>query len=164
MSPLIVGPLVEAVGGIADDLFTSDEERIRAELEFAQLNANVNIAQIDVNKAQAGHASIFVAGARPATMWVGALALAWAGIVHPMLMWCWALLQAKGWIPMTMLPPPTLDSDLLWVVVTGLLGIGTMRSFEKTRGVATKAVHRAERYAAPPGTDAPRGTMEIEAP
>ena len=164
MTPLIVGPLVEAVGKIADDLVTSDQERFEAELELAKVQTGVAVAQIEVNKQQAGHASIFVAGARPATMWVGAAALAWAGIVHPMLMWCWALLQAKGWISTTMLPPPTLDSDLLWVVTTGLLGIGTMRSFEKVRGVETKAVHRAERHMGLPGTDAPRGPMEIEAP
>ena len=36
----------------------------------------------------------------------------------------------KGWPA-----PPTLNLDLLWVVITGMLGIGGLRTFEKSKGV-----------------------------
>jgi hypothetical protein len=34
--------------------------------------------------------------------------------------------------------PPTIDTDLLWVVLSGMLGIGGLRTYEKAKGVATK--------------------------
>ena len=34
--------------------------------------------------------------------------------------------------------PPELNLDLLWVVITGMLGIGGLRTFEKSKGVATR--------------------------
>jgi hypothetical protein len=37
--------------------------------------------------------------------------------------------SVKGW-PV----PPVLNIDLLWVVITGMLGIGGLRTFEKSRG------------------------------
>jgi SNF2 family DNA or RNA helicase len=47
-------------------------------------------------------------------------------------------LQAMGWVPVGMDPPPVLDADQLWVILSGILGIAGMRSFEKTKGVASK--------------------------
>jgi len=47
-------------------------------------------------------------------------------------------LQAMDWVPMGMDPPPVLDADQLWVILSGILGIAGMRSFEKTKGVASK--------------------------
>jgi hypothetical protein len=52
----------------------------------------------------------------------------YATIVHPLLAW---VAQIKGW-PI----PPALNMDLMWVVVTGMLGIGGLRSIEKIQGAA----------------------------
>ena len=131
-----VATIVGAVGGIIDSVYTSDKERMDAQIELAKIDASLLTAQMDVNKAEASHASIFVAGARPAILWIGAAAMAWTFVLHPMLVWCWALMQAKGWIPQGMPNPPTLQSDELWVIISGILGIGGYRTFEKVKGVS----------------------------
>lgn len=37
-------------------------------------------------------------------------------------------------------PPPPLQADMLWVIVTGMLGIAGMRSFDKFKGVQTDSI------------------------
>ena len=81
MNPLI-GGVVEAVGKVADDLFTSDEERAAAQLESdrigleaAKVDADLIKGQQEINKVEAAHASIFVAGWRPALGWTGGVAI-----------------------------------------------------------------------------------------
>ena len=144
MNPLIVGGIVESVGKIADDLFTSDEERLKAELEFSKLgleaakvDADLIKGQQDINKEEAKHASIFVAGWRPAIGWVGVSALAYQYILYPLLTWAWAWMQSRGWIPAAQAAPPILDIEALMVLMTGILGIASARTYEKVRG-ATK--------------------------
>lgn len=43
---------------------------------------------------------------------------------------------ANGWVPAELQPPPMLDTDALWVILTGILGIAGARTFEKVRGVS----------------------------
>lgn len=131
-----VSGIVEAVGGLIDSLHTSDKERLDAEIELAKIDAGVVQGQLEVNKAEAQHASIFVAGWRPAIGWTGAAAMAYQFLMYPMLVWMWALLQAKGWVPTELQPPPMLETDALWVILSGMLGIAGMRSVEKVKGVA----------------------------
>lgn len=142
MNPLLVGGIVEAVGKVADDLFTSDDERMKAQLEAdkigleaAKVDADLIKGQQEINKVEAAHDSIFVAGWRPAIGWVGVVALAYQYILYPLLLWVWAWLQAKEWVPTTMKAPPLLDAEALWILLTGILGIAGARTFEKVRGM-----------------------------
>lgn len=142
MNPMIVGGIVEAVGKVADDLFTSDEERMKAQLEAdkigleaAKVDADLIKGQQEINKVEAAHSSIFVAGWRPAIGWVGVVALAYQYVLYPLLLWVWAWLQAQGWVPGSMKAPPLLEAEALWVLLTGILGIAGARTFEKVRGV-----------------------------
>jgi len=130
--------LVSAVGGVIDDLVTSDEERLKVALQDKQIDASLLLGQMEVNKAEAQHKSVFVAGWRPAIGWVGALALAYQFIVYPLLVWGWSLLQALGYLPAEVPSPPPLPTDALWVIVSGMLGIGAMRSHDKRKGVSTE--------------------------
>ena len=131
-----IAGIIEAVGGVVGDLVTTDKERLAAEIELRKLDMAADLAQMDVNKAEAASSSVFVAGWRPAIGWVGAAAMAYQFLAYPLLVWLWALLQAKGWVPPGLTPPPMLDTDALWVVLSGMLGIAGMRSVEKVRGVA----------------------------
>jgi hypothetical protein len=151
MNPLgaIIGPVLETVGDIADDLFTSDEERMKQELEVQKLELEgrkldneLLTGQMEVNKVEASNPSVFVAGARPFIVWVGGLALAYQFIIHPMLVWGWTWLQADGTVPMTQPPPPVLDAEELWVMVSGVLGVAGMRSLDKIKGVQTDRLQR----------------------
>lgn len=143
MNPLALGGIVQAVGQIADDLVTTDKERLDAELELRrlgleerQVDADLMRGQLEVNKAEASSSSLFVAGWRPAIGWIGAAALGYQFLVYPLLVWVWALLQARAWVPAGLQPPPMLDTDALWVVLSGMLGIAGLRSVEKVKGVA----------------------------
>lgn len=139
MNPLLnigIGGIVETVGKVADDLFTSDEERLKAELEAYTAETDRASLQTEVNKIEAAHASIFVAGWRPAIGWIGAGAMAYQFIIYPFLTWGWTLMQANNWISTTLSAPPILPTDALWVILTGILGLGAARSFDKKAGTA----------------------------
>ena len=145
MNPLALGGIVQAVGQIADDLITTDKERLDAELELRRLgleerkvDAGLVQGQLEVNRTEAASASLFVAGWRPAIGWIGAVALGYQFLLYPLLIWAWALLQSQGVVPAGMQPPPMLDTDALWVILSGMLGISTMRTVEKVKGVASR--------------------------
>ena len=133
-----IGTVIDSVGKIASDLITTDKERLELELRAKELDQALDLAQIEVNKAEAAHNSIFVAGWRPAIGWIGAAAMAYQFLLYPMMLWGWTYFQGTGWIPKELTPPPVLDADQLWVILSGILGIAGMRSFEKTKGVASK--------------------------
>ena len=69
---------------------------------------------------------------RPLVGWCGVAALAWQGIAHPILTWVWAWLGHAG------TPPAPMPADLLFGIVAATIGMGTMRSVEKVKGVEPK--------------------------
>lgn len=139
MTPAIplIGEVISNVGKVADDLFTSDEERLAMALEEKKLETSLVTGQLAVNAAEATHPSVFVAGWRPAIGWIGAAALAYQFLLYPLLVWGWSLLQAQGYVPTTQAPPPVLDAEALWVLLTGMLGIAGLRSFDKFKDTQT---------------------------
>lgn len=143
MNPIIVGGLVEAVGKIADDLFTSDKERLDAQIELQKLDIDVQKidaglaqGQIEVNKTEASHSSVWVSGWRPAVGWTCVAGLTYNFLAHPFLLWAWALMQANGWVPVGLNPPPSVDVEALLVLLGGILGLGVYRTAEKVKGVS----------------------------
>lgn len=140
MNPLVVGGIIDAVGKMADSLMTSDEERDRLRLEALKAETEAYRAetdrlggQLEVNRTESQHASVFVAGWRPAVGWVCVLALAYQFLVYPLLVWLWSFWQATGALPATLTPPPMLDVEALMVLVTGMLGIAGARTWEKLK-------------------------------
>lgn len=131
MNPLILGPLLEVGKTLLDRFIPDPAQKAQAEMELVRMAADGElkqvIAQLEINAREAQHASVFVAGWRPAFGWCGAAGFVYATIIQPVLAWGAAI---KGWPE-----PPTVNIDLLWVVVTGLLGIGGLRSWEKGKGL-----------------------------
>lgn len=134
MNPLLLAPILNLGTDLIKRFFPDKEEARKAEAAFLQMAAEGElkqiVAQLEVNAKEAMHPSIWVAGWRPFFGWAGGVGFIYAVMVQPMLAW-YATINA---IPV----PPELNLDLLWVVVTGMLGIGGLRTLEKTRGVATK--------------------------
>ncbi|MCF6323079.1 MAG: holin family protein [Gammaproteobacteria bacterium] len=137
------GDIVKSVGDALDNLFTSDEERLEAERELtrakrsfdykeSKLVAEQNIAQMEVNKADANSGNFFQAGWRPAIGWVGAFALAYQFILYPLLVWALAISS------LDIEPPPLIDANALYPIITGMLGIAGMRSFDKLKKTDTR--------------------------
>ena len=139
MNILGVSSIVESVGKVIGDLHTSDKERMELELESKRIDQAVDLGQMEVNKVEAANQNLFVAGWRPAIGWVGAGAMAYQFLLYPLLVWAWVWLQAEGYVPKEVKPPPMLDTEALWVILSGMLGIAGMRSFERVKGVVPPA-------------------------
>jgi hypothetical protein len=140
-----IGSIIEGVGKIAGDLVTTDKERIQLELEGRKLDLEekridqaTDLAQVEINKIEAGSSNLFVSGWRPAVGWVGVLGLVYQFLGYPLMQWGWAFGQGVDIIPKELHPPPDLDVEQLMTLLAGLLGFGGMRSFEKSKGVASK--------------------------
>lgn len=140
MNFLGIGSIIEGVGKIADDLFTSDEERLKVALQEKAIDAELVKGQLEINKAEALHKSVFVAGWRPFIGWVGGLALAYQFLLYPLLMWVWKILEVKEIIPSNIEPPPVFEAGPLFAIISGMLGIGGMRSFDKLKKTQTDAI------------------------
>lgn len=114
------------LGKVLDKVLPDKNARAVAQeaLEAAEQSGELALlmGQLEINKVEAAHKSLFVAGARPFIMWVCGLALAYSTILHPVL---------DIWFEM-----PVVDVSVLMPVLMGLLGLGGMRSFEKAKGVA----------------------------
>ena len=104
---------------LAHDLATMAEKHAR---ELAK-------GQIDVNKEQAKHPSLFVSGARPAIMWGCCLGLLSQFFIQPIVTYV-AVLFNPDFVPLN------LEMEGLVTLVMSLLGLGAMRSFEKSKGIA----------------------------
>ena len=125
--------MLDSVVGVAGkvlDKFVEDKDlkaKLQHELDM-QLH-NANLAQIEVNKEQAKNPSMFVAGARPAIMWVCCLGLLWQFFIQPIVTYV-AVLFNPDFVPLN------LEMEGLVTLVMSLLGLGAMRSFEKSKGIA----------------------------
>lgn len=114
---------------LVDQLFTSDEERQEAKLKMLELQQKGELAQIAVNKTEAEHASIFVAGWRPFIGWVCGGAFAWHFLLLPIVSTICVVLG----VPFV---APFFDMSSLMTVLGGMLGLGAMRTYEKQAGTA----------------------------
>ena len=125
----LIGPATKLLGKFIED--KDQKNKLAHSLAtMAEKHAQeLSKGQIDVNKEQAKHPSIFVSGARPAIMWVCCLGLLWQFFVGPILTW-----GAMMWYPEMV--PPELEVEGLVTLVMSLLGLGAMRSFEKSKNIA----------------------------
>ena len=127
----LVGPIVNKFV----DRIPDGNERARAkeslERELVEAANSAMLAQTEINAVEAQHKSIFVAGWRPFIGWVCGVGIAWSMVVQPVAQW--AML---AWGAGTELP--TIDTSYLMELVTGMLGMSGLRTFEKMRGVARR--------------------------
>ena len=134
LDKLIGGGLVTAAEGVAniiDRFVETDEEKHAAELIKAKLMMKPSLAQIELNKVEAGHRSIFVAGWRPFIGWVCGLALLWHFILFDLLTWV-----TVNFFPHVTALPELTGTETLVTVLLSLLGLGAMRTAEKFGGKA----------------------------
>ena len=119
-------PLITVVVGKVVDMIPNPEARAAAEREalaaITQGLLDADKGQMEVNKVEAGHRSIFVAGWRPAIGWACALGVTYT-VCRPILIW-------SGADPAM----PMLDG-VLWELTFGMLGMGALRSHDKMKGL-----------------------------
>jgi len=124
-----IGDIIKTVGGLASKFIPDKDKLAEFNHEMGMSMHNSDLAQIAVNAEQAKHPSMFVAGGRPAVMWVCVFGLALNYIVLPIGRWATAI-----WYPEITLPE--LDITELNTLLYGLLGMGALRSYDKKQGTA----------------------------
>lgn len=85
--------------------------------------------QLEINKAEAQHRSIFVAGWRPFVGWTCGIALAWHFVLAPFIIF------GSAYAGLTLPELPQFDMTSLLTVLMGMLGLGGLRTFEKVKNV-----------------------------
>ena len=121
--------LIAPVAGIIDKFVEDKDLKLQLQHEIETAMQNANLAQLEVNKVEATHKSIFVAGWRPFVGWVCGVAMSYHFIIAPLLQFGFAL----GGIDQDL---PEFDFSQLSTVLMGMLGLGGLRTFEKMKGVA----------------------------
>ena len=121
----------EDVANIIDQFVETDDEKQAAEIIKAKMMMKPSLAQIELNKIEAGHRSIFVAGWRPFIGWVCGFALLWHFILFDLLTWV-----TVNFFPHVTALPELTGTETLVTVLLSLLGLGAMRTAEKIGGRA----------------------------
>ena len=116
------------ISKVVDELHTSEEEKLDKKILMQRLQQKLAEKQLDVNAKEASHRSIFVAGWRPAIGWVGAFALMFEFILSPCIEWYSKFAGLN-------LTAPAIETGPLLAIVTSMLGVAGMRSFEKAKGL-----------------------------
>ena len=124
----MIEALIKPVARILDKFIVDKDLKEKLEHEIKLEIQKANIAQIDVNKAEAAHRTVFVAGWRPFIGWTCGLALAYHFILQPIIVFTMSVNGLDYDLP-------EFDMGSLMTIVLGLLGLGGMRSFEKLKGL-----------------------------
>ena len=124
--------IAESVIGVAGkvlDKFVEDKDlKTKLSHELKSQIVSLDLAQAQTNLEQAKHPSIFVAGARPAIMWICAFGLGWQFVFQPVAVWGIAVSGIDVVLPI-------IETEGLMSLTLALLGLGGMRSFEKSKGI-----------------------------
>ena len=124
--------IVESVVGVAGkvlDKFVEDKDlKTKLNAELKSQIVSLDLAQAQANIEQAKHPSVFIAGARPAIMWICAFGLGWQFVFQPIALWGLAVSSMD-------ITLPVIQTEGLMTLTLSLLGLGSMRSFEKFKGI-----------------------------
>jgi len=129
----LIGSLIGPVTGLLDKFVEDKDQKNALAHEIATMAqkqaAAAAMAQIEVNKSESQHKSLFVAGWRPSVGWTCSIALFYHYVLVPCILFGVALSGKE--IP----PLPVFDMDSLMTVLLGMLGMGGLRSFEKYKNL-----------------------------
>jgi hypothetical protein len=126
--------LIGPVTGLLDKFIEDKDQKAMLAHELATMadkQANsIALAQIEVNKMEAASGSIFKGGWRPFIGWVCGIAFLYHFILQPLIIF--GVSVAGIDVPEL----PEFDMSTLLTVLGGLLGLGTLRTYEKSKGLS----------------------------
>ncbi len=134
LNKLLGGSLVETVGKVIDSVHTSEEEKLAAKTKLKEIEAELSKKQMDINLADAKSQATGIGGImqrswRPLIGMSCALAIAWEFVIKQFLVFVLAAFSVQH------NPLPELDMSTLFPLVTALLGMAGLRSFEKAKKI-----------------------------
>ena len=125
----MIQALIGPVTGLLDKFIEDKDQKNALAHEIATIAEKqaheAQLAQVEVNKQEAQHRSIFVAGWRPFVGWVCGIALAYHFVLAPIILFSVSIIGVQ--IPEL----PSFNMETLTTVLLGMLGLGGLRSFEK---------------------------------
>ena len=129
----LINSLIAPVTSILDKVIPDSDMKAKLAHEIATMSdthaQQALLAQLEINKAEAASGSLFKGGWRPFIGWTSGIAFAYHFVLQPLLVF---VLTASG----VDLPDlPNFDMSTLLTVLGGMLGIGGLRSYEKTKGL-----------------------------
>ena len=135
INKLLGGGLVDSVGKIVDELHTSEEEKAQAKIKLKELDNQLNKAQTDINLADANSPATGLGGLlqriwRPLIGFSCALAIFWEFVLKQFIVFFLAVFKIET------MPLPSLDMGVLMPLVMSLLGMATLRTYEKQKGIS----------------------------
>lgn len=137
----ILGDIIDAVGDLASEVLVDKDKRDEVKYKLEELKDRAAareheelMGQVEVNKVEAAHTNWFVAGWRPAVGWVGTVGLGYSFVIEPLISWSARVIWKYGG------DFPALDTNTLMVLVTGMLGFGGLRTYERAKGIANDPV------------------------
>ncbi|HAV26244.1 MAG TPA: hypothetical protein DCX01_08700 [Bacteroidetes bacterium] len=129
---LNLGSLVGPVTGLLDKFIEDKDVKNKLAHEVATMSERhaqeLAKGQMEINKTEAAHKSLFVAGWRPAVGWTCCLGMASNFLLIPMANFALALAESEVVVPL-------LNTGEMMPVLMGMLGLGAMRTYEKKQGV-----------------------------
>jgi|TARA_B100000424_G_scaffold271725_1_gene276228 hypothetical protein len=129
MLQALIGP----VTGLLDKFIEDKDQKAKLAHDLATMAERhaqeLAKGQLEINKQEAAHRSLFVAGWRPFVGWTCGVALAYHFVVAPL------VLFAAAWFGAEIPELPTFDMEALLTVLMGMLGLGGLRTFEKYKGI-----------------------------
>ncbi len=127
---MLIDSLLSIGTKIIDRVIPDKTAAAQAQAELVKMQVSGELeqlaGQLEVNKVEAAHQSLFVAGWRPFIGWVCGAALAYQFVIRPIVTWA---VPSMGYQIAEM---PGLD-DNLWELLTGMLGLGGLRTYEKVK-------------------------------
>jgi hypothetical protein len=134
LGKLFAGDTIKAVGNVIDDLHTSEEEKQELKLKFEEIQARLKEKQMEINladaKSTAGGLSGFMQRSwRPLIGMSAAIAIFWEFVLSKFILFFLGVFHYE------VINIPQLDTGVLMTLVTSLLGLGTLRTFEKSKGL-----------------------------
>lgn len=132
----ILGDLISPVKDILGEVIVDKDKRNELEFKLQELVDKADeryheelMGQIEVNKVEAQHASIFVSGWRPFIGWTSGVGIAYTFVAAPFIEF---VARVNGYAGEMPLP----DAAQLMALVTAMLGVGAMRSYDKAKGTS----------------------------
>ena len=129
MLQALIGP----VTGLLDKFIEDKDQKAKLAHEIATMGEKHSqealLAQLEINKAEAASGSFFKGGWRPFVGWICGIAFAYHFVLQPLLIFIFA------YIGLETPDLPKFDVGTLLPVLGGMLGIGSLRSYEKTKGL-----------------------------
>lgn len=131
----MIDKLIGPVTGLLDKFIEDKDQKARLAHDLATMADNhaqeLAKAQLEVNKVEAAHHSLFVSGWRPFVGWTCGLGMFGNFITIPFANFVLALFKVDIVIPLVPL-------ETMMPVLMGMLGLGAMRSYEKSKDVHRK--------------------------